>query len=403
MHSTTFFHHFLLAGALVLNAAAAGGSRSTAVAPILTTELIFPLHPQHNHAPGIVECPNGDLLASWYRGSGERQADDVAVYGTRLKKGAKQWSEAFLMVDTPGFPDGNTALFIDSRKRLWLFWPLVLANTWESCLTQYRISASYESKGPPQWQWQGSVFLKPRDFERKMLEGWEHRRTLSEKPPEDFVRPEQVQKVKELIKDKLASRLGWQVRCKPTVLPSGRMLLPLYSDTFSVSLMAISDDEGQTWFASEPLAGFGNIQPAVLRRDNGTLVAYMRENGPLQKIRVAESRDDGVTWGPVGVCDLPNPGSGLDGVRLRDGHWVLIYNDTTKQRNSLAVSLSDDEGATWKWTRHLERAPAGSFHYPAIIQGKDGRIHALYSYFVEGGKSMKHAAFNEAWIQQGDR
>ena len=25
----------------------------------------------------------------------------------------------------------------------------------------------------------------------------------------------------------------------------------------------------------------------------------MRENGPLHKVRVAESKDDGVTWGPV--------------------------------------------------------------------------------------------------------
>ena len=28
-------------------------------------ELIFPLNPQHNHAPGIVECPGGELLVSW--------------------------------------------------------------------------------------------------------------------------------------------------------------------------------------------------------------------------------------------------------------------------------------------------------------------------------------------------
>ena len=54
----------------------------------------------------------------------------------------------------------------------------------------------------------------------------------------------------------------------------------------------------------------------------------MRENGPLHKIRVSESKDDGVTWGPVGTIDLPNPGSGLDGVRLANGHWLLIYNDT---------------------------------------------------------------------------
>ena len=55
----------------------------------------------------------------------------------------------------------------------------------------------------------------------------------------------------------MSSRLGWQTRCKPTVLPSGRILLPLYTDTFSVSLMAISDDGGKSWFASKPLAGFG--------------------------------------------------------------------------------------------------------------------------------------------------
>jgi predicted neuraminidase len=176
-------------------------------------------------------------------------------------------------------------------------------------------------------------------------------------------------------------------------------LLPLYSDTYSVSIMAISDDLGQTWFASRPLAGFGNIQPAVLQKNDGTLVAYMRENGPLDRIRVAESSDQGVSWGPVGVTQMPNPGSGLDALRLSNGHWLLIYNDTTNGRQRLAVSLSDDEGKSWKWTRHLENQSGGSFHYPAIIQGRDGTIHAVYSYFVAGGKSMKHAALNEAWVK----
>ena len=93
-------------------------------APSYAAELVFPLHPQHNHAPGIVECPNGDLLVSWYRGSGERTADDVAVYGARKAKGSLQWSEPFLLADTPGFPDCNTCLMIDRRQRLWLFWPV---------------------------------------------------------------------------------------------------------------------------------------------------------------------------------------------------------------------------------------------------------------------------------------
>jgi predicted neuraminidase len=165
--------------------------------------------------------------------------------------------------------------------------------------------------------------------------------------------------------------------------------------------MAISDDRGETWRAGQPLLGFGAIQPAVLRRNDGTLVAYMRENGPRCRVRVAESNDEGETWDKVGVTDLPNPGSGLDGVRLASGNWALVYNDTLVGRNRLAVSLSTDEGRTWKHTRHLEDHPQGSYHYPAITQGNDGMLHVVYSYFAEQGKSMKHAAFNEAWIEAG--
>jgi predicted neuraminidase len=180
------------------------------------------------------------------------------------------------------------------------------------------------------------------------------------------------------------------------------MLLPLYSDTFSAGIMAITDDGGKTWHASKPLLGFGNIQPSVLRRDDGALVAYMRENGPRQRVRIAESKDDGETWGPVGVTDLPNPGSGLDALRLANGNWIIVYNDTVRGRNKLAISLSTDEGRTWTFTRHLEDQEKGSYHYPAVTQGADGTIHVVYSYFVDDGKSMKHAAINEAWIRQGD-
>jgi predicted neuraminidase len=325
----------------------------------------------------------------------------VAVYGARLKKGEQSWSEAFLLADTPGFPDCNTALFVDPKGRLWLFWPLILANSWESCLTNYRVSSDYQRDGPPKWEWQGIIPLKPRDFEAEVLKGFAEWKKLAAGVP--LKREIGEESVRQKAADKLASRLGWQPRCKPTVLKSGRWLLPLYSDTYSAGLMAISDDEGKTWTASRPLAGFGSIQPSVLQRGDGTLVAYMRENGPLRKVRVAESKDDGVTWGPVGVTDLPNPGSGLDAVRLANGHWLIVYNDTTRGRASLAVSVSDDEGKTWKWARHLEKHETGSYHYPAVIQAKDGGVHAVYSYFVKDGKSMKHARFTEAWVREGDK
>jgi len=368
-------------------------------APRHSAELVFPLHNQHNHAPGVVECPNGDLLVSWYRGSGERTADDVAVFGARKKSAADTWSEPFLMADTPGFPDCNTCMMVDRHDRLWLFWPTILANSWESCLTNFRVSVDYSRPGSPKWTRNGLIFLKPDDFgdaAESRLD--ELVAKLGDRLPEEL--RNEIAEGRIRLHNKLYQRLGWQPRCKPTVLPSGRILLPLYTDTFSISIMAVSDDDGATWYASKPLLGFGAIQPAVLRKKSGELVAYMRENGWTGKIRTCSSHDDGLTWGPVGVAVLPNPGSGLDGIRLANGHWLLVYNDTADRRNSLAVSISDDEGATWKWTRHLERHKTGSYHYPTIIQGRDGTIHCVYSYFVQEGRSMKHAAFNEAWARQ---
>lgn len=370
-----------------------------AAEPMISSQLIFPLNSQHNHAPGIVQLKNGDLLVSWYRGSGERSADDVVVLGARLKSGEEKWGDSFLMVDRPGFPDCNTCMMIDSKERLWLFWPTILANTWESCLTNYAVSEDYAGAGAPKWTKEAVILLKPADFADEGEKGLDKFMAKLKNP----LTPGQEKSfaaARLKLHDKLYQRLGWQPRCKPTVLPSGRILLPLYTDTFSFSLMAISDDAGQNWHASAPIFSYGGIQPAVVRRNDGTLVAYMRENGPTDHIRISESKDDGETWGEVTNSELVNPGSGLDAVRLANGHWVLIYNDLLQGRNSLAVSLSLDEGKTWKFTRHLEKHEAGSYHYPAVIEGRDGLIHFVYSYFVSEGKSMKHVAVNEEWIMK---
>ena len=64
-----------------------------AAEPTFRSELVFPLHKQHNHAPGVAELPTGDLLVSWYRGSGERKADDVAIFGSVQKAGQATWGK----------------------------------------------------------------------------------------------------------------------------------------------------------------------------------------------------------------------------------------------------------------------------------------------------------------------
>jgi hypothetical protein len=77
---------------------------------------------------------------------------------------------------------------------------------------------------------------------------------------------------------------------------------------------------------------------------------------------------------------------------------IIHYNDITEGRHALAISISEDEDPSWKYTRHLELEETAQHHYRAVTQGRDGRIHLVYSYFVQGGRSMKHAVLNEEWI-----
>jgi hypothetical protein len=83
-------------------------------------------------------------------------------------------------------------------------------------------------------------------------------------------------------------------------LDGNRLIVPLYSDGFSFSLMAISDDWGASWKTSTPIVGFGNIQPSLARKKDGTLAAYMRDNGPAPKrLHISRSLDRGDTWSSV--------------------------------------------------------------------------------------------------------
>jgi len=419
---------------------------------ILQCEIIPPTL-DHAHGSTIVELPNGDLLAAWFQGSGERWADDVQILGARLTRGSDSWSKAFIMADVPDFPDINPVLFLDPEEQLWLVWYTVIANQWSTSLPTYRISSDYmQASGPPRWDWQQVLFVKPGDKTERGMHPDDKFVKSVERQVEaygDYVKAslgesEQLQNLWEWWKSDLMGkargedmmrsgnykneagervegelgypyfrRMGWQTKNKAVFTNDGRMVLPLYSDGFSFSLMAITDDGGMSWQFSEPLVAPGNIQPSIAIKKDGALVAYMRDNGPPPKrLMISESKDKGATWSPVKDSQLPNEGSGADVVTLENGHWVMAYNDTEDGRHSLGVSISTDEGLTWPHTRHLEldnRDPniATQSSYPSIIEGKDGSIHVIYSSHrrdMNGSpnETIKYARIDENWVRAGD-
>lgn len=362
---------------------------------------IFPPQDLHVHSSSIVELPGGDLLCCWFEGSGERTANDVLIKGARLRKGESRWSPPFMLADTPGHPDCNPVLFVDRDKRLHIFWIVVVANRWETSILKWRVSSDYHHSGAPDWEWQDVILLKPgdefaqtigevfRDSARKGL-AWAEYAPLYEKM------------ISEAAGDPKKRETGWMTRTHPLQLEGGRMLLPLYSDGFNLSLMAITDDGGKTWKPSLPIVGRGNVQPSVVRRRDGTLIAFMRDNGDEPgRIMISSSDDNGYGWTAAGSTPLPNPGASIEAMALRDGRWLMVYNDIEDGRHSLAVSLSEDEGKTWKHTRHLEKKEKGkgSFSYPSLIQSEDGLVHVSYSVDLEREKTIRHVTFPADWVK----
>ena len=403
---------------------------------------------QHVHGSTLVELSNGDLLVAWFQGSGERQADDVKIMGARLNTAAEKWSAPFVMADVPEFPDINPVLFVDQTNKLWLVWYTVLANQWETSLLKYRWSTDYLSEGPPNWDWQEVIHVNPvntggrgiqpddsfvQEVAQQFETNWEYLSAgplATLKPDEliamkskfdqrvaeilflaagkDWVRKGTIDSAGHKVNTKLGyprfRRLGWQTRHKPLQLANGRIILPLYSDGFDFSLMAITDDYGIHWDFSKPLVSLGGVQPALLLANDQTIHSYMRDNGPPpQKLLYSQSKDQGVNWSPVVDSKVTNPGSGADAVVLEDGSWLIIGNDTNDGRHQLSLYRSTDEGQSWKHLFYLEKGPPKQIraHYPAIIQGKDGMVRVTYTYQNKNDegldlKTIRFAMFNPA-------
>lgn len=420
----------------------------------LILENIFPFQSQHCHASTIVELPNKDLLVAWFQGSGERAAEDVRILGSRYNHKTGVWNEPFLMADVPGFPDINPVLFIDNHSQLWLTWYTVIAYQWESSLLKYRISDNYmQEKGAPEWKWQDMIYMKPDgsspegitqndpfvlnlirkyDEYHRYLESsgylqnsdggpitdamWEGalKRYLDRARGINFMSTgteinDKGEKIRTQLGYPLMRRIGWQTRNKPLFI-GNRMLLPLYSDGFDFSLIAITDNNGETWSFSEPIVGAGSIQPSLVLCKDSSVVALMRDNGPApHRLMKSISEDSGKTWSLVTDTDIPNPGSAAEVIVLESGNWVLIHNDLDAGRHRLSLWLSGDEGKTWPHRKSVVDAVPGSetrAHYPAIIQASDGTIHISYTNQIPGPegkasiKNIAHGRFTEKWLMQ---
>jgi len=106
-----------------------------------------------------------------------------------------------------------------------------------------------------------------------------------------------------------------------------------------------------------PIVSLGGVQPSLVRKKDGTIVAWMRDNGlPTARDRRLV-RDEGMTWTQGEDSRVPNPGSKLEVVALRDGSW-LDGPERHREREGSPLRLAvADEGRTWPHRRAIEDTP----------------------------------------------
>ena len=339
----------------------------------LYTKTSFP----QAHSATIAETTKGDLVATYFGGTRERNPD-VCIWVSRKPKGSDEWTAPQLVADGV-FKTGS-----EEAKLAGL-----------SGLDSTNVSAD---KGPIVDK---SVRKNPEGWQRKAC--WNP--VVYQIPGGDLI-------IYFKIGNKVADWTGWLVRSKDggktwskreplqegflgpiknkPIINKGRLIAPTSIEEGGWRLyFEYSDDMGKTWKRTDFVKadeGVKAIQPAIMVLADGRLAAVARTRS--EHIGITYSSDNGLTWSKLELIDTPNNNSGLDAVTLKDGRHALICNDRPIPkgikngkgvRTPLSVMLSDD-GVNWRHWVTLEDSPINQYSYPSIIQTSDGKLHCIYTW-----------------------
>ncbi|WP_395400610.1 exo-alpha-sialidase [Arthrobacter sp. UC242_113] len=266
-----------------------------------------------SHAANLLTLPDGRLGCVWFGGTQEG-VPDISIWFSTLEPGSSQWSPAQQLSDDSTRSEQNPILFTAPGSAgqdgvLWLLYTAQKAGNQDTAEVRRRTST--DSGGT----WGPVETLFPAN-----------------------------------------ETGGVFVRQLPVVLPSGRLIIPIFRcittpgekwvGNSDDSAVMISDDGGATWREHILPGSLGcvhmNIQPVA----DGSLLALFRSRW-ADSIYESRSTDDGATWTEPVPTELPNNNSSIQFAALADGRLALVYNhsraeENTERRLSLYDEIDDD-------------------------------------------------------------
>ena len=291
------------------------------------------------HSASIAETTKGDLVATYFGGTHERNPD-VCIWVSRKPKGSDTWTAPQMVADG--------VFSKDYREACWN--PVI----YQVPNGELRI---YFKIGPNVAGWKGWM-VRSKDGGKT----WSKR-------------------------EQLPDSLYGAIKNKP-ILNKGRLIAPTSDERHGwKAYFEYSDDMGKTWKRTDFVkcdSGVLVIQPSIIVLPDGRLEALCRTRS--RHVGVTFSSDNGATWSKLQLIDLPNNNSGLDAVTLQDGSFAMVCNqwpiepDKQKGARTPLALLRSTDGIHWNHWITLEDSPISQYSYPSIIQTKDGHLHTVYTW-----------------------
>lgn len=313
------------------------------------------------HVASLCEISGGRLLATWYGGTREG-ARDVNIYTAALGRGETNWSAPRAVVTRNTAQRelgryvkkvGNALLFSDGGERVNLLYVSIAFGGWSGSALNLKTSAD----GGQTWNPSQRLHLSP------------------------------FFNISELVKN------------QPAALDDGGWAVPIYHEfagKFSELLWLSAPAGPLSYRKTRVNGGVKGFQPALVPLNARRALLLARDYSDARELWASRSEDGGAAWSTLARTGLPNPRSGLDAIRLRDGRVLLAFNDARDDRDNLRLAVSADAGATWQRANPLlEEEADQEFSYPFLLQSSDGLIHLVYTWKRKG---IRHVSFNSAWL-----
>jgi predicted neuraminidase len=340
-------------------------------------EAYLPIFYPSSHAANLLELKNGDVLCVWFSGSWEGSSE-VGIVMSRRKKDERNWGPTVLIDRRAGESFQNPMLFQEPDGTIDLYHSTQGADAGEA--NAHVLHLVSKDNGAT-WTKPELLFGKPGAFSRHPI----------------------------------------------VILKDGTWMLPLSYVTSAdiwkgaetnYSATELSSDNGKSWKECLMAETQGKIQPTVVSVAPDQLVAFFRSRASDFIYRSTSS--DGCTWTPAKPTVLPNNNASVQAFRLRDGHIVIAFDNSSINkpqgneglRKPVAVALSEDDGKTWPYVRDVELGRDGygmaeqkpkepgreEYSYPTIMQTREGEILIAFTYRRQ---TIKVASFREDWIKKG--